>query len=84
MHTYKIQYKTLVNGVWEITYHNSIIVNQNTEAMNVYSESIIYSEDLAKVFYDKDEAIKISNLFSSAYHTPKVLTLIEDSNEHYY
>ena len=75
MKKYIIKYLAKVNGVNIKLYHESININQNKDTMNVYVESLTTDIKIAKIFYDKGEAIKVSNLFAYEYQKPKIIKL---------
>jgi len=73
MERYIIKYNAKVNGINIKLYHESININQHEDTMNVYVESVTTDRKLAKVFYDKEEAIKVSNLFAYEYQKPTII-----------
>jgi hypothetical protein len=73
MKKYIIKYNSKVNGINIKLYHESININTHKDTMNVYVESLTTDKKLAKVFYDKEEAIKVSNLFACEYQIPIII-----------
>lgn len=75
MKKYIIEYTTKVNGENIKLYHCGISINKNKETMNRYVENLTTDIKLAIVFYDSEEANKISLMFFSDIHIPKIITL---------
>ena len=73
MKKYIIEYTTKVNGEYIKLYHCDISINKNKETMNQYVETLTTDIKLALVFYDRDEADKISLIFSNPHHNPKII-----------
>jgi len=76
MDTYIIELQTKVNGKIQKGYHQKISESKRKDTMNVYVEHITTDKKEAKRFFDKEEAIKIGNLFSiPSIQTAKILTV---------
>lgn len=73
MEKYIIEYDSKVNGINIKLYHESININQHEDTMNVYVESLTTDIKIAKIFYDKEEAIKVSNLFAYEHQIPTII-----------
>ena len=73
MDKYVIEYDSKVNGINIKLYHESININKNKDAMNVYVESLTTDIKIAKIFYDKEEAIKVSTLFAYEHQIPTII-----------
>lgn len=75
MAKYIIEYTTTINGGKIKTYHEKISINDNLSANNIYVEHITPDIKKAIIFYDKDEAEKISNVFSNKYNIPTIKSI---------
>ena len=73
MKKFIIKYVTKIDGMEINTYHESISVNENLSTNNVYIESLTTDIKLAREFFDREEADKIANLFSSKYNKPSII-----------
>lgn len=76
MEKYLIQYATKVNGEYVTLYHESIILNTIKDSMNVYVESLTTDIKLARVFYEREEAFKVSQLFDSLQYEHTIIKKI--------
>ena len=72
MEKYLIEYTTKMGNEYRKLYHQSIATNDSVG--NVYYESLTSEIKSATIFYNKKEADKVSNFFSSAYHVPNIIT----------
>jgi len=75
MEKYIIQLQMIVNGEVGTYYHENISNQKNNQAINVYVEQVTKIKKDAKVFYVKEEAIRIGALFSSQNKLVTVLTI---------
>lgn len=68
-----IKWRTKVNGEWATMYHSDIIKSKDLGQNNIYSESIYLEIDKAAVFYDKDEALRIIDMFMNEFHIGQII-----------
>jgi dsDNA-binding SOS-regulon protein len=75
MDKFIIKYTTRVNGEEKMAFHEKIsLTNPNRlDIMNVYVEHISFDKSKAMVFYDREEAEKVSVLFGNSIHVGKVV-----------
>jgi len=75
METFIIKYKSRVDGEEKTTFHEKISLTDpnRLDVMNVYTEHISFDKSKAMVFYDREEAEKVSVLFGNSIHTGKVV-----------
>lgn len=76
MEKYLIQYQTKVNGEYVTLYHESIILNTIKDSMNAYVESLTTDIKLARIFYEREEAIKVAHLFDSLQYEQTIIKKI--------
>jgi hypothetical protein len=76
MKKYIIEYKSRFNGEDKTTYHSEIKpTNKYDMALtNVYTESVVTDKKKAKVFWEFEEASKVSKLFANEFHIPTIIT----------
>lgn len=67
---YKIAYETRLNGKEVMLYHESISINQDKTAMNVYKEWLTDDENDARVFHSREEAEGVASLFQNEIKKP--------------
>ena len=68
-----IKWRTKVNGKWATMYHSDIIKSKDLGQNNIYSESIYLEIDKAAVFYDKDEALRVIDMFMNEFHIGQII-----------
>ena len=68
-----IKWRTKVNGKWATMYHSDIIKSKDLGQNNIYSESIYLEIDKAAVFYDKDEALRVIDMFTNEFHIGQII-----------
>jgi hypothetical protein len=68
-----IKWRTKVNGEWATMYHSDIIKSKDLGQNNIYSESIYLDIDKAAVFYDKDEALRVIDMFMNEFHIGQII-----------
>jgi dsDNA-binding SOS-regulon protein len=75
METFIIKYTTRVNGEDKMAFHEKISLTDpnRLDVMNVYTEHISFDKSKAMVFYDREEAEKVSVLFGNSIHVGKVV-----------
>lgn len=75
MDKFIIKYTTRVNGEDKTAFHEKISLTDpnRLDVMNVYTEHISFDKSKAMVFYDREEAEKVSVLFGNSIHTGKVI-----------
>ena len=61
--SYIIKYLIRVDGKLKILYHENITLSTSKECSNVYMEHLTSYKKKALVFYTKEEAVKIADLF---------------------
>jgi len=71
-----IKYQTKVNGDYVTLYHESIILNITKDSMNVYVESLTTDIKLARIFYERGEAVKVAQLFDSLQYDKTIIKKI--------
>jgi hypothetical protein len=67
---YKIAYDTMLNGREVTLYHESISINQDKTAMNVYKEWLTDDPAEARVFHTIEEVSAIACLFENKIKKP--------------
>ena len=68
-----IKWRTKVNGEWATMYHSDIIKSKDLGQNNIYSESIYLERDKAAVFYDKEEALRVIDMFTNEFHIGQII-----------
>lgn len=66
MEKFIIQYDMKVDGKRIVAYHQDIEANTSKETMNAYVEHLTKDRSRARRFFQKEEAIRIANVFSVA------------------
>jgi hypothetical protein len=74
MSKFIIKYKSRIESKEVETFHSGISeARSESLVMNVYVEHISGTKENAKVFYTREEAQKICNLFNGPFHKGKVI-----------
>jgi hypothetical protein len=76
MEKHIIKYVTKVNGKYIMLYHESIVLNSIEDSMKVYVESLTTDIKLARIFYEWEEAVKVSELFGSSQYEEIIIKKI--------
>lgn len=69
-----IEYKTKVDGEDKVTYHSHIAANESLSTNNVYVEHLTTKFKQSQIFYEYNEAKKVSELFANEFHVPTIIT----------
>jgi hypothetical protein len=75
MEKFIIKYKTRIEGVDKISYHEKICLTDpnRLDVMNIYTEHVSFDKSKAMAFYDREEAEKVCALFGNSVHVGKVV-----------